>query len=145
MRQPFTARPMPATFCLIFSAPVRAPCSISALCSAVSRSTGKGLPASNFLLHFCPPVGAAGVEKPLRARFAKIGIERLLRDPLGFALGEPPLRHAGHGAEHGDDGGHGGEPLGPDMHASASAARPQKGDFSAVPRSTRLSGVGTIS
>jgi hypothetical protein len=29
----------------------------------------------NFLLQFCPPVGSADVEKPLRARFAKIGIE----------------------------------------------------------------------
>jgi hypothetical protein len=29
----------------------------------------------NFLLQFCPPSGAAEVEKPLRARFAKIGIE----------------------------------------------------------------------
>ena len=29
----------------------------------------------NFLLQFCPPVGAADVEKPLRARFAKIGIK----------------------------------------------------------------------
>ena len=28
-----------------------------------------------FLLQFCPPVGAAKVETPLRARFAKIGIE----------------------------------------------------------------------
>ena len=29
----------------------------------------------NFILRFCPPVGAAAVEEPLRARFAKIGIE----------------------------------------------------------------------
>jgi hypothetical protein len=29
----------------------------------------------NFLLQFCPPVGLADVEKPLRDRFAKIGIE----------------------------------------------------------------------
>ncbi len=29
----------------------------------------------NFLLQFCPAVGAAEVEKPLRAKFAKIGIE----------------------------------------------------------------------
>jgi len=29
----------------------------------------------SFILPFCPPVGAAAVEKPLRARFAKIGIE----------------------------------------------------------------------
>lgn len=29
----------------------------------------------NFILQFCPPVGPAAVEKPLRARFAKIGIE----------------------------------------------------------------------
>lgn len=29
----------------------------------------------NFLLQFCPPVGTADVEKPLRTRFAKIGIE----------------------------------------------------------------------
>jgi hypothetical protein len=29
----------------------------------------------NFLLQFCPPVGPADVEKPLRAKFAKIGIE----------------------------------------------------------------------
>jgi hypothetical protein len=29
----------------------------------------------NFVLQFCPPVGPADVEKPLRARFAKIGIE----------------------------------------------------------------------
>lgn len=29
----------------------------------------------NFLLQFCPPVGPAEVEKPLRARFAKLGIE----------------------------------------------------------------------
>jgi hypothetical protein len=29
----------------------------------------------NFLLQFCPPVGSADVEKPLRAKFAKIGIE----------------------------------------------------------------------
>jgi hypothetical protein len=28
----------------------------------------------NFLLQFCPPVGTAEVEKPMRARFAKIGI-----------------------------------------------------------------------
>jgi hypothetical protein len=28
-----------------------------------------------FLLQFCPPVGTADVEQPLRARFAKIGIE----------------------------------------------------------------------
>jgi hypothetical protein len=29
----------------------------------------------NFLLQFCPAVGPSGVEKPLRAKFAKIGIE----------------------------------------------------------------------
>jgi hypothetical protein len=29
----------------------------------------------NFLLQFCPPTGPAAVEVPLRARFAKIGIE----------------------------------------------------------------------
>lgn len=29
----------------------------------------------NFLLQFCPPVGPAAVEKPLRDRFAQIGIE----------------------------------------------------------------------
>lgn len=29
----------------------------------------------NFLLQFCPAIGAAEVEKPLRVRFAKIGIE----------------------------------------------------------------------
>jgi hypothetical protein len=29
----------------------------------------------NFVLQFCPPVGPAEVEKPLRAKFAKIGIE----------------------------------------------------------------------
>ena len=29
----------------------------------------------NFLLQFCPAVGPADVEKPLRAKFAKIGIE----------------------------------------------------------------------
>jgi hypothetical protein len=29
----------------------------------------------NFLLQFCPAVGAAEVERPLRARFAKVGIE----------------------------------------------------------------------
>jgi len=29
----------------------------------------------NFVLQFCPPVGPAEVEKPMRARFAKIGIE----------------------------------------------------------------------
>jgi hypothetical protein len=29
----------------------------------------------NFLLQFCPPDGSADVEKPLRARFARIGIE----------------------------------------------------------------------
>jgi uncharacterized protein (TIGR03000 family) len=29
----------------------------------------------NFILQFCPPVGPADVEKPLRARFAKISIE----------------------------------------------------------------------
>lgn len=29
----------------------------------------------NFLLQFCPPVGSADVEKSLRAKFAKIGIE----------------------------------------------------------------------
>jgi len=29
----------------------------------------------NFLLQFCPPVGTAEVEKPLRAKLAKIGIE----------------------------------------------------------------------
>src|SRR4029077_2096544 len=29
----------------------------------------------NFVIQFCPPVGPAEVEKPLRARFAKIGIE----------------------------------------------------------------------
>ncbi len=29
----------------------------------------------SFLLQFCPPVGSADVEKPLRAKFAKIGIE----------------------------------------------------------------------
>ena len=29
----------------------------------------------NFVLTFCPPIGPAAVEKPLRARFAKIGIE----------------------------------------------------------------------
>jgi len=29
----------------------------------------------NFVLQFCPPTGPAGVEKPLRERFAKIGIE----------------------------------------------------------------------
>jgi hypothetical protein len=29
----------------------------------------------NFVLQFCPPLGPADVEKPLRARFAKIGIE----------------------------------------------------------------------
>jgi hypothetical protein len=29
----------------------------------------------NFVLQFCPPMGPAAVEKPMRARFAKIGIE----------------------------------------------------------------------
>jgi hypothetical protein len=29
----------------------------------------------NFILRFCPPVGSAAVEVPLRARFAKIGVE----------------------------------------------------------------------
>jgi hypothetical protein len=29
----------------------------------------------NFVLQFCPPTGSAEVEKPLRAKFAKIGIE----------------------------------------------------------------------
>lgn len=29
----------------------------------------------NFILQFCPPAGPAEVEKPMRARFAKIGIE----------------------------------------------------------------------
>jgi hypothetical protein len=29
----------------------------------------------NFVLQFCPPIGPADVEEPLRARFAKIGIE----------------------------------------------------------------------
>jgi len=29
----------------------------------------------NFVLQFCPPTGAAAVEKPLRERFARIGIE----------------------------------------------------------------------
>lgn len=29
----------------------------------------------NFLLQFCPPVGPAAVESPLRAQFAKIGVE----------------------------------------------------------------------
>jgi hypothetical protein len=29
----------------------------------------------NFLLQFCPPTGSAAVEVPLRARFAKIGVE----------------------------------------------------------------------
>jgi hypothetical protein len=29
----------------------------------------------NFLLQFCPPIGSADVEKPLRAKLAKIGIE----------------------------------------------------------------------
>lgn len=29
----------------------------------------------NFLLQFCPPVGSADVEKPLRAKFPKIGVE----------------------------------------------------------------------
>jgi hypothetical protein len=29
----------------------------------------------NFILRFCPPIGSAAVEVPLRARFAKIGVE----------------------------------------------------------------------
>jgi hypothetical protein len=29
----------------------------------------------NFVLQFCPPIGSAAVEVPLRARFAKIGVE----------------------------------------------------------------------
>ena len=29
----------------------------------------------NFVLQFCPPTGPAAVEIPLRARFAKIGVE----------------------------------------------------------------------
>src|SRR6202041_905585 len=29
----------------------------------------------NFVLQFCPPTGPAAVEVPLRARFAKIGVE----------------------------------------------------------------------
>ena len=32
------------------------------------------VPYLNFLLQFCPPIGTAEVEKPMRARFAKIGI-----------------------------------------------------------------------
>lgn len=43
----------------------------------------------NFLLQFCPPVGSADVEKPLRARFAKIGIEAGKPFPLDkFTAGE---------------------------------------------------------
>ncbi len=36
----------------------------------------------NFVLQFCPPAGAAEVEKPLRAGFARIGIEAGKRFPL---------------------------------------------------------------
>ena len=36
-----------------------------------------------FLLQFCPPVGAANVETPQRARFAKIGIEAGKPFPIG--------------------------------------------------------------
>ena len=43
----------------------------------------------NFLLQFCPPVGSADVEKPLRAKFAKIGIEAGKPFPLDkFTAGE---------------------------------------------------------
>ena len=41
-----------------------------------------------FLLQFAPPVGPAAVEKPLRARFAKIGIEAGKPFPLGKFTGE---------------------------------------------------------
>jgi hypothetical protein len=37
----------------------------------------------NFLLQFAPPIGPAAVEEPLRARFAKIGIEAGKPFPLG--------------------------------------------------------------
>jgi hypothetical protein len=41
----------------------------------------------NFILSFCPPTGTAAVEKNLRARFAKIGVEA----GKPFALLEVPL------------------------------------------------------
>jgi hypothetical protein len=42
----------------------------------------------NFVLQFCPPVGAAEVEKPMRARFAKIGIEAGKPFPLDTLTSE---------------------------------------------------------
>jgi hypothetical protein len=43
----------------------------------------------NFLLQFCPPTGSASVEAPLRAHFAKIGVEAGKAFPLtSFAPGQ---------------------------------------------------------
>jgi hypothetical protein len=42
----------------------------------------------NFILQFCPPVGAAEVEQPLRDRFAKIGVEAGKPFPLERLTGE---------------------------------------------------------
>ena len=46
----------------------------------------------NFLLQFCPAVGAAEVEIPLRSRFAKLGLRRASRSPRK-AHGEPEDRN----------------------------------------------------
>lgn len=42
----------------------------------------------NFVLQFCPSVGTAEVEKPLRGRFPKIGIEAGKMFPLDKLTGE---------------------------------------------------------
>lgn len=42
---------------------------------SLGLAKGKYFDYLNFLLQFAPPIGSAAVEKPLRARFAKIGIE----------------------------------------------------------------------
>ena len=47
----------------------------------------------NFLLQFCPPTGTAAVEKPLRERFAKIGI----------GAGQKPSGAHAHAADEGGD------------------------------------------
>ena len=41
----------------------------------MKRATGDPFKYLSFILDFCPPIGPAEVEVPLRARFARIGIE----------------------------------------------------------------------
>ena len=46
----------------------------------------------NFILQFCPPVGPASVEKPLREKFDEMGIEA--GPPFAFEMLSPDERAA---------------------------------------------------